>query len=104
MIVILIIGILLAIALPTWIQARNSSRAKACIENLTHIDNAKNQYIMSYNLGSFTDETDLVNGPEPLVPTYIRGMPVCPGGGSYATGDINTLPSCTLASQGHSLT
>lgn len=104
MIVILIIGILLAVALPTWLSARDSSRAKACIENLNHIDSAKNQYIMSNSLGTFADETDVVNGPEPLVPTYIRATPLCPGGGTYHTGDYTTLPSCTLAAEGHSLT
>src|SRR5579862_9608443 len=83
MIVILIIGALLAIALPTWIRARDTSRAKACIENLSHIEAAKNQYIMSNNLGTFLDETDLSGGPEPLCPIYLRAAPQCPGGGIY---------------------
>lgn len=104
MITVLIIGILLAIALPTWLSARDTSRTKACIENLNHIDTAKNQYIMDNNLGTFTNESDVENGPEPLVPTYLRAVPVCPAGGTYQTGDFTTLPTCSLAAEGHSLT
>jgi type II secretory pathway pseudopilin PulG len=104
MIVVLIIGILLAVALPSWITSRETAQTKACIENLNHIDGAKNQYIMENNLGSFTNETDTVNGPEPLVPKYIRAVPVCPAGGTYNTGDYTTLPTCSLAALGHRLT
>jgi prepilin-type N-terminal cleavage/methylation domain-containing protein len=103
-IVVLIIGVLLSIALPTWIRARDTSRAKACIENLSHIEAAKNQYIMSNNMGVFVDESDLAGGPEPLYPTYLRAIPQCPGGGTYHTGDIANIPNCSLAPQGHSLT
>lgn len=104
MIVVLIIGILLTVALPSWMEAREASQAKACIENLNHIDAAKNQYILTNNLGTFTPETDMTNGPEPLVPTYIRANPQCPAGGTYNTGDFTALPTCSLASLGHSLT
>ena len=34
MIVVLIIGILLAIAVPNFMKARDNSRAKSCMENL----------------------------------------------------------------------
>ncbi|MCW3061592.1 MAG: prepilin-type N-terminal cleavage/methylation domain-containing protein, partial [Capsulimonas sp.] len=40
MIVVLIIGILLAVAIPSFVQARESSRAKSCIANLKQIDSA----------------------------------------------------------------
>src|SRR5579884_2925511 len=78
MIVVLLIAILLAIAVPNWIQASATSRQKACVENLTKIDSAKDQYIMNNNLGAFTSETDLLKGPEPLVPDYLKGIPQCP--------------------------
>ena len=40
MIVVLIIGILLAIAIPNFVSARESARAKACVGNLKQIDSA----------------------------------------------------------------
>ncbi|MBI3909420.1 MAG: prepilin-type N-terminal cleavage/methylation domain-containing protein, partial [Armatimonadetes bacterium] len=46
MIVVLIIGILLAIAVPNFIRARESSRAKSCQGNLKQIQSAKEQWAM----------------------------------------------------------
>ena len=46
MIVVLIIGILLAIAVPNFVKARESSRQKACIANLKQIEAAKEQWAM----------------------------------------------------------
>lgn len=103
MIVVLIIGILLNIAAPSLITARNSSRAKACIGNLKQIDSAKQQYIMDQKQGtSFAFGTNWSY----LTPTYIRKQPACPSGGTYTinAGDVN--PSCSFASSDplHTLT
>lgn len=46
MIVVLIVGILLAVAVPNFATARESSRQKACVENLRTIDSAKEQWAM----------------------------------------------------------
>src|SRR5215470_4300119 len=46
MIVVLIIGILLAIAVPNFIKARETSRTKSCIANLKQIDAATEQWAM----------------------------------------------------------
>ena len=46
MIVVLIIGILLAIAVPNFIKARETSRAKSCVANLKEIESAKEQWAM----------------------------------------------------------
>ena len=100
MIVVLIIGILLAIAIPNFVQARESSRAKACVANLKQIDSAKQQYMMDKNVSTFTSvtgtnaTTDTYGG---LVTQYVRSAPLCPAGGTYTTGDAGTAPSCDLA-------
>lgn len=91
MIVVLIIGILLAIAIPNFVQARESSRAKACVANLKQIDSAKQQYMMDKNASTFT--TDVSS----LVTQYIRSAPVCPAGGTYVAQDGVTSPTCSLA-------
>ena len=52
MIVVLIIGILLAIAIPNFVSARESARAKACVGNLKQIDSAAQQYAMDNKLSS----------------------------------------------------
>lgn len=96
MIVVLIIGILLAIAVPNFVRARESSRTKACVANLKQIDAAKEQWAMDNNKsnGDACAMTD-------LVPTYIKSTPSCPSGGTYTVGNVGTNPTCSIT--GHSL-
>jgi prepilin-type N-terminal cleavage/methylation domain-containing protein len=91
MIVVLIIGILLAIAVPNFIKARESSRAKTCVANLRETESAKEQWAMENKMGptDTPDWTDLV-GPD----AYMKKQPECPSGGSYTIGDMSTDPTC----------
>ncbi len=92
MIVVLIIGILLAIAVPNFVQARDSSRGRSCVSNLKQIDAAKQQYAMDNRL----DGTAAVAEAD-LVPTYIKGtFPQCPSGGSYTINVVDTDPTCSI--------
>src|SRR5215207_9964034 len=83
MIVVLIIGILLAIAVPNFIRARESSRAKSCQANLKQIDSAKEQWAMDNRVAA----GGAVAGLATLVPTYVKSTPVCPSSGTYTTGN-----------------
>ncbi|MGQ9488082.1 MAG: competence type IV pilus major pilin ComGC [Armatimonadota bacterium] len=96
MIVVLIIGILLAIAVPNFVRARESSRTKACVSNLKQIDAAKEQWAMDNNKsnGDACAMTD-------LVPAYIKSEPSCPSGGTYTVGNVGVNPTCSIP--GHSL-
>jgi prepilin-type N-terminal cleavage/methylation domain-containing protein len=91
MIVVLIIGILLAVAIPSFVQARETSRAKACVANLKQIDSAKQQWAMDTKAGSTASPatTD-------LTPTYVRAFPSCPESGTYTIDTIANLPSCSI--------
>ncbi len=113
MIVVLIIGILLAIAIPNFIQARESSRARACVGNLKQIDSAKQQAIMdnklnqsaaaTFSLDGVTASTSGPGGVYQLVTTaaavgYIRRMPVCPEmANSYLPGSVTVGPLCKVS-------
>lgn len=107
MIVVLIIGILLAIAVPNFVRARESSRAKACVSNLKQIDAAKQQWAMDNNKGpTETPEWRDIVGPD----RYIKGNPdtfptsTCPSGGTYTMNDVSTPPQCSMeAIAGHKL-
>lgn len=103
MIVVLIIGILLAIALPNFLQARDISRAKTCIANLRQIDQAKHQYILEHNVSVFTDVNSTNATLGGLYPAYLHNFPACQAGGTYSTGDFVTDPSCSLATSNASL-
>jgi len=91
MIVVLIIGILLSIAVPNFIKARETSRSKTCMGNLKQVDSAKEQYAMENKLG----EGEAIG--DPLWPDYIKKEPVCPSGGDYTVGNVGEDPVCSYA-------
>src|SRR2546423_9573866 len=88
MIVVLIIGILLAIAVPNFMKARDNSRAKSCISNLHQISAAKEQAAMDLRL----QDTDTPTQAQ-LIPDYIRSWPLEPARGTYTIVDIRTDPT-----------
>lgn len=98
MIVVLIISVLANMALPAFIQARNNTQTKSCIENLRHIQDAKDEWsIVARQPGSATPQwSDLspylqLNGASELYcPTF--GAP----NGVYYINDIDTDPQCAL--------
>ncbi|MFM9785559.1 competence type IV pilus major pilin ComGC, partial [Streptomyces scabiei] len=73
MIVVLIIGILMAIAVPNFYQARTDSRTKACVSNLRLIETAKEQWALEtkQSTGALPAQSD-------LYPTYMKTVPACP--------------------------
>lgn len=91
MIVVLIIGILLAIAVPNFMHARDSARTKSCITNLREIQQAKEQYAMAHNLPGTA-----VPSEGSLAPDYIRLWPNCPSSGVYVTNSIDDNPTCSF--------
>lgn len=90
MIVVLIIGILLAIAVPNFVKARETSRGKTCVANLRQIESAKEQCGMELQMGAADTPTQAQ-----LSPDYIKSWPACPSGGTYTIGDLSTEPSCS---------
>lgn len=97
MIVVSIIGLLLAIAVPNFLEARERSRSKACVENLRQIDTAKQQYMLDKNILTYNDVTSSDPTLGGLAPNYIRYVPACPIGGTYDTGTNTTDPTCSMA-------
>ena len=91
MIVVLIIGILLAIAVPNFVKTRETARTKSCVENLHKLQGAKEMWAMDNN----QPQDAAVNGATDLVPEYLRVMPQCPSGGTYTLGVVNTTPACS---------
>ena len=103
MIVVLIIGILLAIAIPNFITARKTSQKKSCLSNLKQIDAAKEEWAMGGNSGTPV-WTDLIGADK-----YMKGSaaapPTCPtDASSYTINAIGTDPTCpNAAALGHAL-
>lgn len=97
MIVVLIIGILLAIAVPNFIKARESSRAKSCTANLKQIESAKEQWAMDTKAATTASPvaSDLYGSD-----AYIRNTPACPSSGTYTIANMATRPSCSIGTNG----
>jgi len=110
MIVVAIIGLLAAIAIPNFMKSRETSQDKVCINNLRQIDATKQQWALENRRtgDAVPEETD-------LQPYLIRGnagrMPVCPAGGatatnftdSYSINAVTNPPTCKVASSVHVL-
>ena len=96
-IVVAIIGLLAAIAIPSFMKARTTSQKNACINNLRQIEAGKEQWAL---------ETKQPQGAvvvSTAVETYMKTIPSCPAGGTYAYLSIGTNAACSLASDGHTL-
>jgi type II secretory pathway pseudopilin PulG len=97
MIVVAIIGLLAAIAIPNFVKARATSQANACINNLRQIDAAAQEFALER--GKKT--SDAISYPTDLTP-YIKlnaagSIPPCPAGGTYTEGTVGVNPSCSLS-------
>ena len=98
MIVVAIIGLLAAIAIPNFVRARGTAQKNACINNLRQIDGAKEQWALENKKapGAACATTDIEG--------YVKGgIPACPAGFAYTPNTVDTLPVCTSTGLGHTL-
>ncbi len=100
MVVVFILGVLVAIAIPSWMNARARAQARTCSANLRQLHQAKEMYALAERLptGSAVQMTD-------LVPNYLQAEPFCPAGGgaSYNLNAIGTDPTCPTGLPNHTL-
>jgi prepilin-type N-terminal cleavage/methylation domain-containing protein len=101
MIVVAIIGLLAAIAIPNFVRARTTSQQNACINNLRQMDGAVQQYALENKLPSTAGYT--LTAIQPYIKLTTGGnLPGCPAGGSYTPGStVTNPPTCTIT--GHAL-
>jgi prepilin-type N-terminal cleavage/methylation domain-containing protein len=93
MIVVAIIGLLAAIAIPNFVKARTTAQKNACINNLRQLDGAIQQYALE-NKKAASDAVALSD-----CTPYLKNSVVCPAGGttindSYQVTDCSTQPTC----------
>jgi prepilin-type N-terminal cleavage/methylation domain-containing protein len=93
MMVMAIMSVMLAIATPSLVRARNTSRAKTCQKNLKQIQGATEQYLMD-------NRTTVYPALAALTPTYLKTTPRCPSGGTYSMGTSSSNPSCNMGDYG----
>ena len=109
MIVVAIIGLLAAIAIPNFVKARETAQMNACINNLRQIDGAKQQWALETRqsanaTATFSDIDDYLGRGTGATANDIK----CPSGGtsytdSYTTGALNEAPTCQKVPATHKL-
>jgi len=110
MIVVAIIGLLSAIAVPNFVKARATSQKNACISNLHQIDSAVQEWALENHQPP--NATVVVNG---IIPYLGRGTSgslkscFCPAdpttkfANSYLVTTVDVAPTCQIAAATHIL-
>ena len=102
MIVVAIIGLLAAIAIPNFVRARTQSQKNACINNLRQIDGAVQQWALE-NKAAAGATVIYAN-----IQDYLKNSVMCPSGGtafsdSYTLNTVTNKPVCKLVPLTHML-
>ena len=87
MIVVAIIGLLAAIAIPNFVRARGASQKSACINNLRQVDGGVQQWALENRAGPNDPPCD-----GPTVLGYLKSEVVCPASGNATFADSYALP------------
>ena len=95
MIVVAIIGLLAAIAIPNFVKARESAQRNACIANMKQIEGAKQQWAVENKKGSSDTPNNSTPGDLYGPSAYIKNEPKCPANGTYTIGNVATSVSCS---------
>ena len=103
MIVVLLVGLLAAIAIPNFIRSRTTAQTNVCINNLRTIDYAIQQWALELK--------EAANAPVQFsdISSYLRSSVTCPAGGStfadsYTISVVGEEPHCERSPGTHLIT
>lgn len=95
---IIVVGMLAAIAVPNFIKARAQAQQNACIMHLREIAGAKEIWALENKKKESDVPTDAdLFGPGKGIGT----KPMCPAGGFYTINSVGEKPTCSIA--GHQI-
>ena len=97
MIVVAIIGLLAAIAIPNFMRARETAQKNACLANLKQIDGAITLWALDEGQGSSAEVT-----MDDLVGDYIKVEPFCPldnDKDGYVVTIVSEAPTCPMVGE-----
>lgn len=97
MIVVAIIGLLAAIAIPNFVQARTTALKNACIANLKQVQGAIQ--VWGIDTGAASNATPANTA---ALANYIKKWPSC-GTSTYVITAVNADPTCPTSGVGHAL-
>ncbi len=85
-----VVGMLAAIAVPSFTKARENAQQAQCMHQLRQIDSAKQMWAIENGQPDTATPTW-----EDLMP-YLTGKPECPMGGTYEIGAVGEPPSSSI--------
>jgi len=94
---VLLVPMMLAIAIPNFVKARETAQLNACINNLRMIDAAKQEWALENNKPS-TDTPTQADLTRLKNSQYFKNgrFPTCPAGGTYTIGPVGEAPTCSI--------
>ena len=96
MIVVAIIGLLAAIAVPNFMQARTSARASTCVNNLRLISAAKDQAALENGIADTATPTTTQLSPYLKGTDTATGLPSNPvSADTYSILAVSVRPTCS---------
>jgi prepilin-type N-terminal cleavage/methylation domain-containing protein len=97
MVVVLIIGILIAIAVPIFSAARASAEQRTCQSNQRTVEGA----YQSYQAAGGATVATYAALQTALSGAYVQTWPVCKSGGTYGATFTGTMVNMTCTIAGH---
>jgi competence protein ComGC len=89
---VFLVPMMLAIAIPNFVKARETAQTNACINNLRQIDAAKQQWALENNkkAADTPTQSDLTH--------FLKNgqWPTCPAGGTYTINPVSEAPTCSV--------
>jgi prepilin-type N-terminal cleavage/methylation domain-containing protein len=104
MVVVAVIGLLAALAVPMFSKSRDTSMANACINNLRQMSQAKELAAINNNWSSSDGPSTIGNpGYRNTISEYIKGgvRPVCPTGAECFYNAIDKPVTCESGIETH---
>jgi len=98
LLVVVILGILAAVALPRFLTTRDESQKRTCQSNLSAMNGAIEEY--QFINGAFPTDIDTIRNDTARFPD---GPPTCPKAGTYSLSGNNRAACSLAASDGHVL-
>jgi len=103
MIVVSLIGMLAAIAIPNLVKARGQSQLNACVNNLRKIDDATQEWALEHGAGPGSAVS--FDSIQP----YLKRSVLCPASSdtsfanNYILTTVSNVPSCQIVPGSHVL-
>lgn len=94
---VILVPMMLGIAIPNFVKARDTAMENACINNLRMIEGAKQQWALEN--GKSPGDIPTAQDLKQFLPNGT--FPTCPAGGTYTIGAVSNAPTCSIP--GHQL-